>query len=130
MEFPVLLSIVGLTLLAVGTLLHIWAASLLSLPGIIGIQEISKPQRSKLMDQGPFTVVRHPTYLAHTMMFIGMYFITGVTAVGILTLVDFVVVNAVVIPFEEKELLQRFGEPYRKYMTVVPRMIPRISRKG
>jgi len=129
-EFPILLSIVGLTLLAVGTLLHIWTASLLSLSGIIGIPEISEPESSKLINRGPFAVIRHPTYLAHTLMFIGMYLLTGVTAVGILTLSDFIVVNAVVIPFEEKELLQRFGESYRAYMIVVPRMVPRIQRRG
>ena len=126
---PVLLSIVGLILLAAGTLLHIWTAALLSLQGIIGIPEILKPQRSKLVDKGPFAVVRHPTYLAHTMIFLGIYFITGVTAVGILTLADFIVANGAVIPFEEKELLQRFGEQYRKYITMVPRIIPRISPK-
>lgn len=127
--FPISLLIAGVILLAAGTLLHIWTANLLSLSGIIGIPEIVTPQKSKLIDKGPFAVVRHPTYLAHTMIFLGIYFITGVTAVGILTLADFIVVNAALIPFEEKELLQRLGEPYRRYITMVPRMIPRISRK-
>lgn len=128
--FPVLLLIVGFILLAAGTLLHIWTAILLSLPGIMGIPEIVTPQKSKLIDKGPFAIVRHPTYSAHTMIFLGIYLITGVTAVGILTLADFIVVNAAVIPFEEKELLRRLGEPYRRYITMVPRIIPRISRKG
>ncbi len=128
--FPVLLLIVGSILLKAGTLLHIWTATLLSLSGIIGIPEIFTPQQSKLIDKGPFSMVRHPTYLAHTMIFLGIYFITGVTAVGVLTLADFIVVIAAVIPFEERELLRCLGESYRRYITKVPRMIPRISQKG
>ncbi len=128
-EFPVLISAAGLVLLLAGTLLHAWTAALLTLPGIIGIPEIFESRRSKLIDKGPFASVRHPTYLAHTMMFLGIYFITGVSAVGILTLADFIIVSEVLIPLEEKELLQRLGEPYRNYMTRVPRLVPRTLGK-
>lgn len=127
-EFPVVLSTAGLILLAAGTLLHIWTAALLTLPGITGIHEILEPQKSTLMVKGPFAVVRHPTYLAHTIMFLGIYLFTGVTAAGVLTAADIIVISAVVIPLEEKELLRRFGEPYRGYMGKVPRLIPRIRR--
>jgi protein-S-isoprenylcysteine O-methyltransferase Ste14 len=128
-QIPVLISGAGWVLLSAGTLLHIWTAALLTFPGIAGIKEVMEPQKSNLADKGPFAVVRHPTYLAHTMMFLGIFLVTGVTAVGIQTLADFIIVNAVIIPLEEKELLQRLGEPYRKYMTIVPRMLPHIRQK-
>ena len=42
--------------------------------------------------------------------------------------VDFIIVALVIIPMEEKELLQRFGEEYRVYMTQTPRFIPRLTK--
>jgi protein-S-isoprenylcysteine O-methyltransferase Ste14 len=128
-EIPLLLSIAGLILFVAGTFLHIWTAALLTFPGIVGIHEISEPQGSRLVDRGPFSAVRHPTYLAHTMMFLGVFLFTGSISVGILTISDFIVVNAVIIPLEERELLQRFGGAYREYIKKVPRLIPRKPRK-
>ena len=130
LEFSPVLNIAGLLLLAAGTMLHIWTAALLTFPGIVGIHEISEPQKSSLVEKGPFAVVRHPTYLAHTLMFLGVFLFTGFPATGFLTLADFIVVASVVIPLEERELLQRFGMHYREYMNKVPRFIPRMPRKS
>lgn len=128
-EFPLALTVAGLLLLAAGTLLHIWTATVLTLRGIIGIPELAAPQESKLTDKGPFAVVRHPTYLAHTVMFLGIFLFTGATTVGVLTVVDFTVISVIVIPLEERELLARLGTSYAEYMKKVPRLIPRIPRK-
>ena len=129
-QFHPIVSIVGVFLVAAGTLLHIWTAVLLTVPGIIGIHEITKPQQSRLVDSGPFSVVRHPTYLAHTMIFFGVFLFTGITSVLILTLVDFAVVSTIIIPFEEKELQERLGQSYTEYMKRVPRLMPRGHRRG
>jgi protein-S-isoprenylcysteine O-methyltransferase Ste14 len=127
-EFPILISSSGLIILLTGSLLHIWTGALLSPRSLIGIPEIVAPRESRLIDKGPFAVVRHPTYLAHTMMFVGIFLYTGVTVVGILTFVDFIVVSLFVIPLEERELALRFGEPYQEYMKRVPRLMPHIFR--
>ncbi|HMK61084.1 MAG TPA: isoprenylcysteine carboxylmethyltransferase family protein [Dissulfurispiraceae bacterium] len=126
---PGILAIAGLFMLFMGTLLHIWTGAILTPRGLIGIPEIIAPDESRLMDKGPFAVIRHPTYLAHTIMFLGVFLYTGSIAVGILTLADFTVVNAVIMPIEERELLQRFGDSYRTYMSKVPRLIPRCRLK-
>jgi protein-S-isoprenylcysteine O-methyltransferase Ste14 len=129
-QFPVSVEAAGLVLLAAGIAINLWTADLLTWPGIIGIPETSQePGRSRLVDRGAFAVVRHPTYLAHTLILLGVFLFTGVEAAGVLALADFVVVNAVVIPLEEKELLERLGEPYRQYMARVPRIVPRINRR-
>ncbi len=128
-ELSIFIRITGVILLAAGTLLHIWTASLLTFPGIIGIHEISEPQKSQLVEKGPFSSVRHPTYLAHTMMFLGVFLFTGVIATALLTIADFIVVNLFVIPLEEKELLKRLGQDYKNYMERVPRIIPRLRLK-
>lgn len=124
--FPVAVVIAGIIFLIAGTLLHIWTGKLLSIWGLIGLPEISDAAKSRFVAEGAFSVVRHPTYLAHTMMFLGVFLITGVIALGIITIVDLLVINLVVIPLEERELLIRFGEDYRRYKEGVPGFFPRI----
>jgi protein-S-isoprenylcysteine O-methyltransferase Ste14 len=128
-DLPVVVKIAGLLFFGAGTLLHLWTGELLGIKGLIGLPEISWKVKSRLVMKGPFSVVRHPTYLAHTLLFAGVFLITGVVAVGIVTFLDFVVMNAVVIPLEEKELASRFGEEYKEYKERVPQFFPRISQK-
>ncbi len=122
--FPMTINIIGIVLLITGTLLHIWTGKLLGFWGLLGLPEISAKVRSGLVTEGAFSVVRHPTYLAHTLMFIGIFFMTEVIAVGIVTLVDFVLVNVIIIPLEDRELLDRFGEEYKDYKKKVPGFFP------
>ncbi|MEW6570558.1 MAG: isoprenylcysteine carboxylmethyltransferase family protein [Nitrospirota bacterium] len=127
---PDVLNLVGVPILFAGLLLHLWTARLLGLWGIIGVPEVFPKMKKKLVSKGPYSVVRHPTYLAHTMIFSGVFFITEVVALGALTIGDFIIVNAVIIPLEEKELLRRFGKEYRSYQEEVPqRFFPRLPKK-
>jgi len=119
-DLPLVLNIAGLFLLILGTLIHIWTARLLGLAGIIGVPEISTKIHENLVMEGPFSIIRHPTYLAHSFIFSGVFLITGVVTVGILTLVDLIVVNLIIITLEEKELLIRFGDEYKTYKERVP----------
>jgi protein-S-isoprenylcysteine O-methyltransferase Ste14 len=128
-ELPLLVNVIGLAIVATGLLLHVWAAILLTLRGIVGIREIVAPEESQLMDKGPFGVVRHPTYLAHTMIFFGAFLFTGIWSVGLLTIVDFLTISLIIIPLEERELGKRFGMEYEEYMKRVPRLMPLISMR-
>jgi protein-S-isoprenylcysteine O-methyltransferase Ste14 len=125
-DMPAALTFAGATLFVFGTLLHLWTAQLLSLKGILGVPEVTSAEKGRLVTTGAFSVVRHPTYLAHTLMFLGAFLMTGVVAVGIVTVLDFVAVNLAIIPLEEHELLQRFGTAYEQYGKKVPRFFPRI----
>jgi protein-S-isoprenylcysteine O-methyltransferase Ste14 len=128
-DLPVVMKVAGLLFFGAGTLLHLWTGELLGIMGLVGLPEISWRAKSRLVTKGPFSVVRHPTYLAHTLLFAGVFLITGVITVGIVTLLDFVIMNAVVIPLEERELGNRFGEEYKQYKERVPQFFPRIFRK-
>jgi len=119
-EIPVVLNITGTVLLILGTLLHLWTARILGLLGIIGVPEISDKIKGRLVTEGPFSIIRHPTYLAHTIMFSGIFLITGVIPIVIITILDFLVINILVIPLEERELLNRFKEDYEFYQKKVP----------
>ena len=125
-DIPIGLRTLGFILLVIGTSLHVWTGKLLGLWGLIGLPEISKRIEGNIVTAGPFSVVRHPTYLAHTLMFSGLFLITGAVTVGIITFIDFLLVYALIIPLEEKELLNRFGKDYNLYKQKVPKLFPRI----
>ncbi len=83
-----------------------------------------------LIVNGPQKYVRHPLYLAATIMFLGWAFLTDTTSslVG----VGFVLLwfRFVQIPFEEKELHAIFGDQYARYSNEVPMLIPFSGRKS
>ena len=112
------LNIFGFLLFATGIILHIWTFKLLGFYGIIGKYEILN-EKNKLIYNGPFALIRHPTYFAHTLIFLGLFLFTGFLALMILTILDFLIVSTIIIPLEEKELLNRFGEEYRMYIQKV-----------
>ena len=128
LQFTILLPsyiiIAGALLFLMGTVLHVWTGMLLGLGGLIGLPEISSRVTGNLITSGPFSVVRHPTYLAHTFMFLGVFFMSGVLAVGIITLIDLLLVTIVIIPLEDRELLHRFGNRYKEYMESVSGYFP------
>jgi len=123
-------AIAGWVLFVSGMLLHIWTARLLGLLGIIGVPEVWGKVKENLVSKGPFSIVRHPTYFAHTLIFSGVFLITGALSVLVLTVFDLTVVNTVIIPLEEKELTERFGEEYISYKNEVPsRFFPWFHKK-
>ncbi len=129
-DLPMVVRIAGLLLFGSGGILQLWTGKLLGLKGLVGLPEISSRAKIRLVIRGPFSVVRHPTYLAHTLLFAGVFLITGVAAVGIVTLLDFVIINAVIIPLEDRELEVRFGTEYEEYKKGVPRFFPRLFGKN
>ncbi len=124
---PLAFNIAGWLLLCSGTFLHIWTGYLLNFWGLIGVPEIFDKFKSKMVTSGPFSFVRHPTYLAHTMMFGGVFLLSGVVGAGLVAILDFLIAFFIIIPLEERELLNRFHEEYREYRRKVPRFFPAIS---
>jgi protein-S-isoprenylcysteine O-methyltransferase Ste14 len=129
---PEVLQVTGIFLFIVGACLQIWTIALLTLPGIIGMPEVTRTVPGSLVATGPFSVMRHPTYLSHTLMFLGLFLWTGLTALAVVTIVDALVVSYLIIPLEERELLARFGKEYEVYcQKVTARFVPILrSRCG
>jgi protein-S-isoprenylcysteine O-methyltransferase Ste14 len=106
--------------------LNIWVAILLGWKTLVGFAElkVGGEGAAKLCTKGPFSVVRHPTYCAHILLLLGVFILTGYVGVGILTLLDFLTSYFLIVPLEERELLDRFGDEYRHYKSRVPRFFP------
>jgi len=128
-DFSIAPTAAGALIFVVGGLIQIWTGRLLSLFGLMGMPEVSSKIKSRLVDEGAFAVVRHPTYLSHTLMLVGLFLFTGFPAVGIIAALDFALVYAVIIPLEERELINRFGEEYLLYMKKTPKFFPGIGHK-
>ncbi len=93
---------------------------------IIGLPEmLPKRYKSKLVDQGIFSYIRHPRYLEYMLFALAMAFITGL-AVTYAFFIYCVIFFYLLAVYEEKELVKRFGKKYVVYMNRVPRFVPRI----
>ncbi len=110
----------GALILVTGIALQIWTLLLLRFPVIMGMPEVKAKVRGELVTGGPFSVVRHPTYVSHTLMLLGVFLMTGVAATGAAALVDLLIANVIIIPLEERELAKRFGDEYERYRQRVP----------
>lgn len=127
-SFPLALIIMGWVLFVAGLALQVWTLLLLTLPGITGVPEITSKVAGRIVTTGPFSIVRHPTYLSHTLLFLGVFLLTEVTAAGIIALLDVIVINTVIVPLEERELLARFGGEYEQYRKKVPSAVFPVKR--
>jgi len=100
----------------------------LSIATVTGFQELLPgPRKGKLLQDGIYRVVRHPRYLSAGIGVIANAFIVDYVGVYVLVLLLFPV-GYLMLVFEERELLDRFGEEYRQYQREVPRLLPRLHR--
>jgi len=75
-----------------------------------------------------FGIVRHPIYLSEILFYLGLIFLrTSLAAVFVWIIAVFFLTY--ISRFEEKLLLDRFGDEYRQYMKDVPMFIPKIRRR-
>jgi protein-S-isoprenylcysteine O-methyltransferase Ste14 len=100
----------------------------LSIATAAGIQELSPGQRKgKLLRDGIYHVVRHPRYLSAGLGVIANSLFIDYAGVYLMILLLYPVGFAM-LKFEERELVDRFGEEYRQYQREVPRILPRWRR--
>ena len=112
-------------LLGVGTVIEVRCRKFLSLATLVGIPELNPDgSKSVLLKDGIYGKVRHPRYAGATLGLLSMALFSNYLAPYILLLIWLPTLYLVVF-LEEKELLIRFGEEYRKYQRNVPRFIPR-----
>ncbi len=92
---------------------------------IVGRPHFRPRPEDRLVTSGPFRYLRHPTYLAHSLIFFGAFLLSGYPVVGLVALLDLLFNCFLLIPWEERELRERFGEAYEAYARRTPRLFPR-----
>ncbi len=123
--------VLGIALILAALALHGWTAKLIGLKATIGYTELKldESQGTKmLVTSGPFSVVRHPSYWAHTAIMVGIFLVTGVVSVGVIALIDLAITYFITTTLEDRELINRFGDQYREYERRVPKYFPKLRK--
>lgn len=123
----------ALFLLGSAVYLTSWALSRsirkhLSFRTFAGLPEV-RNEAGQLIQTGPFSVVRHPRYFMILVGVLGWSLAANFSG-GYLMSAGFTLCLLLIIRFEEKELLTRFGDSYRAYQDQVPALLPAPRNLG
>ncbi|MGD2114717.1 MAG: methyltransferase [Acidobacteriota bacterium] len=114
--------LIGLALAveAVAVVLYLQRKKHLDNKQLSGLQELDPSREdNRLLTQGPYGVIRHPRYVEVVLAVLAYALFSnylGAYGIWVLTVVCIVLI----VPLEERELEERFGEEYRRYRERVP----------
>ena len=95
-------------------------------PILVGVPELrGDGSRKALLTTGIYGAVRHPRYVGATLGYVASAFLANYLFLYAALPVFLLLLHTTVL-LEERELLERFGNPYRAYMARVPRYVPRL----
>ena len=79
-----------------------------------------------MVAHGPYRWVRHPLYSAATMSLVALGLLAANWFMLAMTCAAFIGIARLVIPREEAELIQKFGDEYREFAARTGRFAPRL----
>ena len=82
----------------------------------------------RVIRKSVFSVVRHPVYLSEILLYLGLLMLSMSLAAAAVWVVAIGFLHAI-SRYEERLLLESFGEEYRQYMRDVPMWIPRFRKR-
>jgi protein-S-isoprenylcysteine O-methyltransferase Ste14 len=106
--------IIGLLLVATGALGRIWCSAF-----IAGYKD------ERLVTSGPYSLCRNPLYALSMVAGIGIGLATGSVTLLLVTFTFLAALHVEATYTEERVLLARHGEAFRRYSEQVPRFLPR-----
>jgi protein-S-isoprenylcysteine O-methyltransferase Ste14 len=118
---PTLTGWVGIAIMLAGIALRVWANRVL---GAYYTRTLRIVQEQRVVEEGPYRLVRHPGYLGIMLMWVGAALATVNGITGLVIVVGVLVVYGHRIRSEETMLIQAFGDQYRAYEAHTWRLIP------
>ncbi|GIX07655.1 MAG: hypothetical protein KatS3mg115_2058 [Candidatus Poribacteria bacterium] len=82
----------------------------------------------RLVREGPFELVRNPLYLGNFLIVLGVATMVARWELFLIAVLLFWAQYLPIVYWEERTLLEQFGEAYRQYAASVPRFFPRRWR--
>ena len=117
------LFVVGVLLIVLGSVLRRYCWRTL---GEYFTGDVKAKPDQPVITTGPYRWVRHPSYTAGMMMFIGIGLALGSWFSFALLTIATIATYAYRVAVEERVLLATIGEPYRSYMKERKRFVPYI----
>ena len=111
--------IMGIALLLINFLIKILAQRQIgALPGL--------KRKGKLITTGIYGIVRNPLYMSNGLLAIGMAVLLK-SMYALIFSIPYSLSYLLIIYFEEKDLMKKYGKEYQEYMKKVPyRIIPKV----
>jgi protein-S-isoprenylcysteine O-methyltransferase len=117
------LFVVGVLLIVLGSLLRRYCWRTL---GEYFTGDVKAKPDQPVITSGPYRWVRHPSYTAGMMMFIGIGLALGSWLSFALLTIATIATYAYRVTVEERVLLETIGEPYGRYLKQRKRFIPYV----
>lgn len=116
----------GLALYAVAIFLERACRRYLRFSILTGSPELSSSDPGVLLTEGIYARTRNPRYLAVLVALLAFALILNYPGLYVLFLLSIPALYLVIL-LEERELAERFGDEYRRYVERVPRLVPRLG---
>lgn len=113
----------GIVLMVSGIVLRQWSIAVLGqfFSGTVGIQE-----GQKVVDTGPYRLVRHPSYTGALLILVGLGLAVQSWGAVLVLLMLFGVAYGYRVYVEEQVLISELGDEYVKYSKRTKRLIPYV----
>jgi protein-S-isoprenylcysteine O-methyltransferase Ste14 len=103
---------------------------LLAVSGYLAITSLAivfgeKRENPCVVRKGVFRIMRHPMYLSEILLYLGLLMMSVSLAAAVVWVLAIVFLYHI-SRYEERLLLERFGQEYQQYMQEVPMWIPRL----
>jgi protein-S-isoprenylcysteine O-methyltransferase Ste14 len=122
----------GWSVMVLGVLVLLWATFLIDHFELFGLQQGWNTLRGRALREPAFVtpylykIVRHPIYLGWLLIFWGAPTMTAGHLLFATAMSGYILVA---LRFEERDLAEHIGEPYRRYRQQVPALLPQPGRR-
>ena len=111
---------IGLAIIAAGILVALWAVGLFARSHTTIVPH---GHSSALVLRGPYRRSRNPMYVSLVLVYLGAALWANAWVALVLLVLPIVVLNGIIIPMEESQLRERFGDSYADYCRRVRRWL-------
>ena len=122
----------GWSVMGLGVLVLLWATFLIDHFELLGLRQGWSTLRGREVRDPAFVtpylykIVRHPQYLGWLLIFWGTPTMTAGHLLFATAMSGYIILA---MRFEERDLVEHIGEPYRRYRQQVPALVPQPGRR-
>jgi len=118
-DIPWLTWPLGISIVLLGMALRVWSQQHLHYR--LKVKKI-------LTTIGPYSIIRNPIYVGNMVLCLGAMITSKLLWLVPIALFYCFIIYSLVVRYEERHLLEKFGEDYQRFLSEVPRWIPRFER--